>query len=131
MKRILSLLFYSLVCVGFLHCNQDTALPITNEQNNSYLVQIIDNSFIPDTLVVEPGSVIFFYNFDTAPHRILSQSAENMFDDTGEFDSGFFDPDSPASIEIPSSAVSGDIYYFYDDVLQDQMLTPNGSIEIR
>lgn len=90
----------------------------------------MDFSFIPTDITAAAGDIIFFYNADSSPHQILSESAENLFDDTGDLDSLIISAGQSAAVTIPSTSTSGTIIYFYDDILRDLMITPNGTITI-
>jgi len=91
---------------------------------------IRDYSFFPEELEAVAGQTITFYNYDAVPHEILSESAENAFDDTGIFSSEIITPDEFGFIEVPTDAVVGDVYYFYCNQLQDLMVTPNAHITV-
>lgn len=120
-------ILFLLIALGSFSCGKENLLTtVPNEQ----IILIKDYQFTPLTLTVEPGDVIFFRNDDDVPHRILSQSAENIFDDTGEFDSLIIPRGVVGQIEIPSDAVSGSSFYFYDEILEDQMFTPSGILTV-
>ena len=110
----------------FFSCGTETDLPTSNNT----IVQIIDQSFIPDEVEARAGEILFFQNFDVTPHQILSESAPDLFDNTNAFSSEFIDLDEVGLITIPSTALPGDIFYFYSDVLGAAMTTPNGIITI-
>ena len=110
----------------FLSCGTEDSLPTSNHT----IIQIIDQSFLPDEIEARAGETIFFQNFDATPHQILSESAPDLFDDTNTFSSGFIDLDEVGLITVPSTALPGDVFYFYSDVLEAAMATPNGVITI-
>ena len=122
--NILFLLFFGLS----LGCGK-AITEITN--TDEPVITIIGSQFVPDAVVVEPGDTIFFYNQDAVSHRILSQSQINTYDDSGLFDSYIITDETTGFITIPADSATGDVIYFYDDVLKDAMLTPNGTIEIQ
>ena len=91
---------------------------------------IMDGQFIPKEITVEVGETIFFHNQDGIPHRILSESAEGLFDNTGNFASNPIIHDSYGTITIPETATSGDILFFYTEYLTSTMTTPDGTITV-
>lgn len=121
-------LFLLLVVFGFfLSCGEEQADPSTAD---SHIIQIINYAFIPSELEARAGDTIFFQNFDDTPHLILSESAPDLFDDTGTFASTFIDIDEVGMITIPAGTAAGTQLLFYSDVLKQTMATPNGSITI-
>lgn len=108
-------------------CQQNNT--VTPPDGNATIV-IIDQTFTPTEISATAGQILFFYNQDGITHRILSQSANNTFDDTQNFDSGIITDDSFGVITVPESAITGDVFYFYDDVLRSTMITPNGTITV-
>lgn len=111
----------------FLGCGEEAINPSTDD---AYTVQIIDYTFVPDSLEVRAGDLVFFQNFDVMPHLILSQSLPDLFDDTGAFSSSFIDINEVGFIVVPEDALAGALYYFYSDVLQDAMVTPTGTLTV-
>lgn len=101
---------------------------ITNPDDK--IIFILDGAFVPDSVDVAPGDEVFFLNEDSVAHQILSQSAENQFDNTGAFDSFIIVPNQVGVIVIPEDAAPGTTFFFYDDILSDQMVTPNGSLVV-
>lgn len=89
-------------------------------------IVIINTSFVPESLSVSPGDVVYFFNEDFYAHRILSESASDTFDDLGDFDSGDIQPGDVSVIEIPDDAAVGTTFYFYCSYLEEIMTTPNG-----
>jgi len=118
------LLFLFLLC----GCNNETEndAPDTDD----LIVVIENNQFIPQTFSAESGATIFFENLDGTPHQILSQSAEDHFDDTQIFSSEIITTNNFGFIELPDDAETGEIFYFYCGIFTDAMATPNGVIEI-
>lgn len=110
-----------------IHCGSGPATTLTT---STQTVTIINYSFVPDTLTVRAGNTLFFLNQDNIPHRILSQSAPDRFDDTGVFDSLVIEAGETRLITIPAGTPSGTTLFFYDDVLKANMITPNGSIDV-
>lgn len=98
--------------------------------NNSETIAIISNTFQPEIIEAEPGQILFFRNFDDIPHQILSQSAPDQFDDTGTFDSLIITSGETREITIPDTTASGTTLFFYDGILEDTMVTPNGEIDV-
>lgn len=94
-------------------------------------VQITSNTFVDDDIAAEPGQIVTFYNLDSIVHHILSESAEDAFDDSGDFDSGPIAAGSFGFINVPEDAQIGDTFFFYDGILTDAMATPNGVITVR
>lgn len=97
---------------------------------NARSVQIVNYSFAPASFEARAGDTIFFQNFDETPHQIMSQSAENLFDATGVFASDFIDLDEIGYVVVPDSALAGDLFFFYCEILKGAMATPNGVIAI-
>lgn len=126
-SKHLSILIILTLAVTFSQCG-DRKAAITNPDDQ--IILIIDNTFVPNSLTVSPGDEIFFMNNDNIPHQILSQSAENIFDDTGLFESLIIPNDQLSSVIIPEDALPGTTLFFYDGVLLDQMSSPNGSFVV-
>lgn len=93
-------------------------------------VFIVEYTFTPTTITAPAGSAVFFYNLDDTPHRILSQTDNDTFDDTGVIDSLLIPAGDIGVVSISSTAVSGAAIPFYDGVLEDAMATPNGIITV-
>jgi hypothetical protein len=125
MKKILLLILFSFT---FLNC--DGGSNSNTPTDNSSSISILEFSFVPQSITVEPGETVFILNDDTIPHHILSQSAEDAFDDTSLFDSLEIPVDGVGYITIPEDAVVGDTLFYYSSTLEGDMLTPNGSIVI-
>lgn len=126
--RILKLSLVALVCFTCLVACGDRESLITNPEDK--IVFILDGAFVPESVSVLPGDEVFFLNEDIVPHQIVSQSAENQFDNSGAFDSLIIPPNQVGLIVIPDDAVSGTTLFFYDEILLDQMVTPNGSLVV-
>lgn len=94
------------------------------------VIYIINGAFVPESVTVSPGDVVFFYNQDSIAHKIASQSADNQFDSTSDFESLVLASDQINSITISEDATPGTTFHFYDEFLTDLMVTPNGSINI-
>ncbi len=122
--RIIIALFFLFSLISCGHA----ATEISEE--DPYTVLIYNHMFVPTTLTVAPGETVFFYNQDSMAHRILSASGEDLFDDSGLFDSTIIPDGDVYFITIPDTALDGEVFYFYDDYLQDEMITPNGIITI-
>lgn len=119
--------FTLFILFAFISCGSTPAQTITTDSNT---IVIIDLTFLPDTTTADPGQTIFFSNQDDVPHQILSQSAVDQFDDTGEFDSLIINSGEIREITIPTTATSGSTLFFYDDFFEDTMVTPNGTITV-
>ena len=112
----------------FLSCGSN---PVTTTTSDSILILILDGQFIPSEITASAGQTIFFDNRDLTHHQILSQSASDSFDNTGDFSSNVIDIDQVGLIIIPETAVSGDQFFFYSGDRQASMITPNGTITIQ
>lgn len=108
-------------------CNSTT---LSTPPDTSTTVVIQNQSFIPESITVDAGETVFFINNDSLTYQVLSQSADNQFDDTGDIDSGNLPSGAVTSITIDETASSGDVFYFYEFYLQDAMATPNGTITV-
>lgn len=104
--------------------------PVQSTAPNQQIILIKDFQFFPETLSVNAGDVVFFMNESIVPHHILSESAEDLFDDTGDIDSLIIPVGVTSSVTIPDDVISGDIIFFYDDVLKDQMVTSTGTFVV-
>lgn len=105
-------------------------MAIDPSTDDAHTIQIIDYAFVPVSLDVRAGDLVFFQNFDVAPHLILSQSLPDLFDDTGVFSSTFIDINEVGYIVVPEDALPGTLYYYYSDVLKDAMVTPTGTLTV-
>lgn len=101
------------------------------DTGNQSQVVIQNFTFEPTEITASAGDTIVFTNFDDVPHLILSQSAEDSFDDTEEFDDSLLIVDGSNSITIPDDAAVGDVFYFYCGYLEEVMATPTGTITIK
>ena len=111
---------------AFSSCGGWQETPVS--ASNPYIIIISNKMFIPSAVTVSAGDVIYFDNQDDMPHIILSQSAEDLFDDDGTFASDLIPENTVGAITVPATATAGTTLYFYDDLLKDVMLTPNGSV---
>lgn len=118
---------FIILLVSVSACGDRESL-ITNPDDK--IIFILDGAFVPDSVTVAPGDDVFFLNEDGIPHQIVSQSAENQFDNSGAFDSFVIPPNQIGLIVIPEDAISGTTFFFYDEILLDQMVTPNGSLVV-
>lgn len=109
-------------------CGQD---PITNATTETQTITIVEESFVPASVTVSAGDTIFFYNEDTVPHHILTESAEGLFDNSGLFDSLVIDVGEMASVLVPNTVSSGETLFFYCDFFRDSMITPNGQMNVK
>ncbi|MBF0106682.1 MAG: hypothetical protein HQM16_15320 [Deltaproteobacteria bacterium] len=123
-----NLFLFFLLALFSLACGKQVTEDTDTEGN--LIITIVENSFIPESITAVSGDVIYFFNNDTIEHRIKSQSAANLFDDVGFFDSDIIPQDGVSFITIHLDQTSGSIIYFYDDILKGQMNTPNGQINI-
>lgn len=114
-------------CLSLLSCGNETT---TTALSDGEIVFIYSSEFVPNPVQADAGQTIFFINEDSTAHQIVSQSAEDAFDDSGDFDSGIIPTGVTGSITVPSTATSGDVFYFYDAILEDQFQSANGSIEV-
>lgn len=125
-NRGIQILILCVLAVFCVRCDTEDMFPLEGNQT----VFIADYTFSPREVTASPGQDVIFFNMDNEPHRILSQSAEDAFDNTGAFDSLPIPSGEVSSITIPDTAVVGDQFFFYDDYLQDAMATPSGVITI-
>ncbi|MBU0505418.1 MAG: cupredoxin domain-containing protein [bacterium] len=123
----LTLISFLFLAFFLLSCGHDKTEAI---DDSLYTITILDHMFVPDTVTVPPGETIFFINRDGMPHQILSQSGENLFDDTGLFESEIIIDGDTSYINVPEDAQTGDVLFFYDGLLIETMHTPNGIITI-
>lgn len=127
MPQNLSLSFFVLMALFFsTNCGEGEDILI----DDSATIFIVGYAFSPTTISAPAGSSVFFYNQDDVPHHILSESTNDAFDDSGLLDSQPILPGEIASVIIPSASASGAEIHFYDDLLQDEMVTPNGIIVV-
>lgn len=122
------LFFFVLIALSFLTACGDAILGEGLE--DSPTVVIIEATFVPGSLSVSPGDVVYFFNEDSSAHRILSESMSDAFDDTGDFDSGDIQPDGVSFIEIPEDAAIGTTFYFYCSYRENTLTTPNGILVV-
>jgi plastocyanin len=111
MNRLTFIFIISLM-FSFVCCGHDET---ENIDDSLYTVIILDHMFIPETITVPPGETIFFINRDSMPHQILSQSGEDLFDDTGLFDSEIIIDGETSYINLPEDAQTGDVIFYYDN----------------
>lgn len=109
-------------------CGEEDIAASADESSTT--IVILNQTFVPSEITASAGEIIYFYNDDSTPHHILSESAPDLFDDTGTFDSGIIDEGDTRSITIPDTAVSGEEFYFYCDFTNNVMTTPNGTITV-
>lgn len=116
---LLVVLFAFVACSGLLADNDDeTTITIDND------------TFDPVEFTAEPGELITVVNDDDESHTVTSQSDEDEFDDTGDFDTGTIEAGETDSFTIPADAEDGDTFFFYCDIHTSSMATPNGTITI-
>ena len=94
-------------------------------------ITLSDMSFNPTELSALPGETIVVVNDDDVSHTVTSESSPNAFDNSGDFDTGSIPPGETVSFEIPVDASLGDIFYFYCDIHEGIMDTPNGQITVQ
>ena len=102
----------------------------SNNSTDKQTISIEDMTFIPSTIEAAPGETIIVINNDDVDHTLTSESDLNMFDDSGEFDTGTMSTGEIMTIEIPSDAEEGDTLFFYCKAHEDGMTTPNGRMTI-
>lgn len=93
-------------------------------------ITIDDFTFTPKDLYARAGEKIRVLNHDDSAHTVTSESAPDAFDDTGAFDSDTVNGRAEDTITIPEGATVGEKYYFYCDIHQADMKTPNGTITV-
>lgn len=120
------ILFFALLFT--VACGEEDIAASASE--NITTVIIVDQTFVPAEITATAGEIIYFYNDDSTPHHILSESAPDLFDNTGTFDSGIIDEGDTRFITIPDTAVSGEEFYFYCDLTNNVMTTPSGTIVV-
>ena len=126
--KTLTLIFLFIFCFGISSCGTNT--DETSTSGTSQTITIIDLSFLPASVTVAAGDTLFFFNEDSVSHRILTESAEGLFDNTGDMDTGVIPTGQSISVTVPGTLVSGDSILFYDDEFKDTMTTPDGTITI-
>ncbi len=119
--------FFTFLILITVACDSSTEETPTSDSN---IIVITNNQFIPQEITVAAGDTVFFHNQDETPQRILSESTEGSFDNTGLFSSNSMIQDSYGTITIPETAVSGDTLFFYSEYLTSAMSTPDGVITI-
>lgn len=121
-------IIFIFIALSFLTACGDSTLG--EDLEDSPAVVILEGTFLPESLSVSPGDVVYFFNEDSTAHRILSESTSDAFDDTGDFDSGDILPDDVSFIEIPEDVAVGTTFTFYCSYLEDAMATPNGILVV-
>lgn len=121
------------VCVFFLFgCAKDPVSDSgdfdTVSDENTILIR--DYTFFPEEILAAAGEVLTIYNYDVVPHELLSGSAPNAFDDTGDITSAVILPNEFGFVSVPESALEDDVYFLYCNQLQDLMATPNAKITV-
>lgn len=125
--RLIKLLMLASCITAEFSCGSDVA---TTAASENPAVVITNLSFVPQTLSASAGETVVILNEDAVPHHILSQSAENSFDNTGDFDSQTIPAGKASLITIPDTALSGRTLFFYDEFFKGAMATPNGRVEV-
>ena len=123
--------FLSLITVSllFIACGTGSVEPdLVGSGSPAVIIQ--SGTFIPDTLSVSAGDTVFFYNYDTSPQLILSESALDAFDDTGVLASSPIATNGIGTVTIPDDAAAGDVILYYNAYLQNGMATPNGRFDV-
>lgn len=102
----------------------------TTETDSSDATLIISEGSIFTTpeLTSPSGGTILIVNNDQAPHTITSQSAEDTFDNTGDFEVAVAS-EGNAILTLPE-AESGTIFYYYCALHFDDMSPSTGTITI-
>ncbi len=119
--------YFFLIFLFFTACSTPSDIP---SSTGGAVIFISNLTFTPMDITAAAGETIVFVNEDETPHHILSESAPSAFDDTQEFDSQVFASGTVVAITVPSDAVSGEVFYFYDDILKGSMATPDGTITV-
>lgn len=127
MKNFSHIVFY-FGLLFTLACGEEDITASASE--NITTVVIVAQTFVPAEITAAAGKIIYFYNNDSTPHHILSESAPDLFDDTEALDSGIIDEGDTRFITVPDTAIAGDMFYFYCDFTNNVMTTPNGTITV-
>lgn len=102
----------------------------TGEGTDTQTITIAGMSFSPLTLDAAPGETITVVNAAAVAHTVTSESAEDAFDDSGDFDTGSLSSGGEGSITIPADATADTDLFFYCEIHKGGMDTPNGTIHI-
>ncbi|MBI4411601.1 MAG: cupredoxin domain-containing protein [Deltaproteobacteria bacterium] len=118
--------FILLVLILFVSCGSSS-----ESADERTTITLSDMSFDPTELSALPGETIDVVNDDDVSHTVTSSSGPNAFDNSGDFDTGSISPGETVSLEIPADASLGDVFYFYCDIHEGIMDTPNGQITVQ
>lgn len=100
----------------------------TSDEDGPVIVIGSGNIFATPDIEAPSEGVITIINNDDSPHSITSQSAEDAFDDTGDFDVAV--PSESVQILTLPMAAPGDVFFYYDKFFEDGMNPANGMITI-
>ncbi len=118
--------FLVVATLFFAACGDTADDVATTETDNTILIS--SYSFLPESITIAEGETVVFINEDSVSHWIKSESAASAFDDTGDLDSMIIEPGQSREVILPVTAISGTTLLFYDEILSDQMVTPDGEI---
>ncbi len=126
MKKIAHTLILLVLSGVFASCSTSS-----NSTTHDQPTIIIDSmTFIPTEISASAGETILVINDDDTTHTITSESAQNAFDNSGDFDTGFIVSGEATTFDVPSTAQPGDTFFWYCDLHEASMATPNGVITV-
>jgi plastocyanin len=128
MFRTNALIAALVAALSLTSCGEIETDPATNGVQS---IVIQNGSFSPISLPAAAGETVFFYNADIDPHRVLSQSDNDAFDDTGVFDTSVITEGGFGAVTVPETARSGDEIPYYDAYFRETMTTPNGVVVVK
>lgn len=110
-----------------LHCGDQATEDPTSDSPT--LIISAGNVFTTTTLTVAATDAITVINNDSSAHTVTSESAEDAFDNSGDFDVVVAGGGS-AILTLPADAVGGDIFLFYCRLHTSAMSPATGTITV-
>lgn len=122
MRQLYLILF--ILLLGTTSCGTTT----DTEEGGPVLIVEPGMIFATPEITAPSGATIAILNRTDQPLHIVSQSAEDQFDDTGEFD--ILVPSSGAQVLTLPEAPSGTVFFYYDAFYTTSMTPDSGTITI-